>query len=87
MTARVRLPRLLADSANLELAHEASGTTVSAVLEDLFRQHPVLRGHLLDETGALRPHLLLFVDAERAELDTVTADGAELRVLQAVSGG
>jgi molybdopterin converting factor small subunit len=60
---------------------------VSQVLTSLFQAEPGLRNHLIDEEGNIRTHVLVFVDGERADLSTPVPDGAEVQVLQAVSGG
>lgn len=87
MSAVVRLPRLLTPAVVTGLRHEVGGRTLGEVLDNLFSTEPALRGHLLDEQGGIRPHVLIFVDGTRAELDTPIAPNAEVRVLQAVSGG
>jgi hypothetical protein len=80
MTVPVRLPRVLTDTATVAPRHEASGSTLGEVLEDLFDSAPGLRQHLLDEDGRIRPHVLVFVD-------TPVGRDADVQVLQAVSGG
>jgi molybdopterin converting factor small subunit len=87
MTVRVRLPRVLTDTAAVAPRHEASGSTLGEVLEDLFATAPRLRRHLLDEEGRIRPHVLIFVDSVRSDLDTPVREDADVQVLQAVSGG
>lgn len=87
MTATLRLPRVLATVANTELSHQVEGDTLALTLEDLFRREPGLRNHLLDEGGRIRRHVSVFVDSDQADLGTAVGDGAEIRVLQAVSGG
>lgn len=67
--------------------HQVDGTTVHAVLDHLFTQMPGLRHHIIDESGAIRPHVSIFVDADQADLDTAVNDGSDVRVLHAVSGG
>jgi hypothetical protein len=74
-------------TANTDLRHTVAGDNVEMVLNDLFGQEPGLRFHLLDETGGIRPHVSVFVDGRQANLATSVADGAEVYVLQAVSGG
>jgi sulfur-carrier protein len=85
--ATVRLPRLLADSVRDGLNQEVTGSSLAEALADLFSREGALRGHLLDEQGAIRPHILIFVDAGRAELDTRLENLSEIQVIQAVSGG
>lgn len=87
MTVTVRIPRVLSQAVTTGLRHQADGETLGAVLESLFSNEPGLRNHLLDERGRIRPHVLIFVDATRAELDTPVGPGSEVQVLQAVSGG
>lgn len=68
-----------------------SGATIREVLDALFVQFPVLRGYVVDEHGAMRHHVVAFingtsiVDKEKLS-DEVPAD-AEVYVFQALSGG
>ena len=87
VTASIRLPRVLADAANTELRYPVTTGTVAESLAGLFRDHPGLRNHLLDDRGEIRPHVSIFVDGQRAGKDTLVNDGSELRVINAVSGG
>jgi molybdopterin converting factor small subunit len=87
MTAEVRLPRVLTQAVKTGLRHEVAGENVDQVLRGLFQVEPGLRNHLIDESGNIRTHVLVFVDGERADLTTAVPDGAAVQVLQAVSGG
>jgi len=78
---------MLADTAQVEPDHDVVGETVALALDDLFSRIPGLRNHVLAETGAIRPHVSVFVDGDQAELATPVGDGSEIRVLHAVSGG
>lgn len=83
----IRLPRLLAETANTKPSHPVTGSTVAEALDDLFTGLPGMRNHLLDETGAIRPHVSVFVDGHQAELTTEVGGDTDIRVLHAVSGG
>jgi molybdopterin converting factor small subunit len=87
VTATIRLPRVLTETAGGRPRHEVAGSTVGEVLESLFAEEPGLRNHLLDEKGRIRPHVLMFVDADRADIETPVGADSEVQVLQAVSGG
>lgn len=67
------------------------GATVREALRAAFAVHPTVEGYLLDESGALRPHVTVFVDGvpvrDRVQLATPCAPGARIDVLQALSGG
>ena len=67
------------------------GATCQEALEDAFARHPGLRVHLFDESGALRQHVLCFVNDENTRwadtLELALAEGDVITILQAVSGG
>jgi molybdopterin converting factor small subunit len=87
VTATLRLPRGLASVANTDLSHQVEGDTLAGALDDLFEREPGLRNHILDEEGRIRPHVSMFVDRDQAGLTAPVRDGAEIHVLNAVSGG
>jgi hypothetical protein len=70
---------------------EVAGTTVREVLDAVFALHPNGRGYVLDEIGALRQHMLIFVNGnfliDRLSLSDPVPDGGEIYVMQALSGG
>jgi len=76
-----------AGAARLEIA----AGTVKAALEELERNEAALYRNLCDETGALRPHLNVFVNADnvrdREGVLTTLAAGDVVTFLPAVSGG
>lgn len=67
---------------------EADGATVGEVLADLERQYPGIRFRMVDEQGAVRPHIRLFVNSvQEFQLDTPLAPTDRLHIVQALSGG
>jgi sulfur-carrier protein len=60
-------------------------------LEEVFVQHPGLRGYVLDDQGHLRKHVVVFIDGQRVRdregLDDVLLPTSRVHVLQALSGG
>jgi molybdopterin synthase sulfur carrier subunit len=63
------------------------GANVREALDEVFTANPVLRDYVLDDQRRLRRHIALFVDGRRARLEDGVAPGAEIHVLQALSGG
>ena len=67
------------------------GATVREVLDRVFADNPRLRGYVVDEQGALRYHMLVFVDgeqiADRERLSDPVRPTSELYVMQSLSGG
>ena len=71
---------------------QADGETVAQVLEKVFENEPLLRGYVLNEQGALRKHMVIFLNGnplrDRVHLsDPVTNSDSEIFVMQALSGG
>ena len=68
-----------------------SARTVQAVLDELERTRPALFRNVCDETGAVRRHLNIFVNADNvrdlAGLDTALKPGDVITIVPAVSGG
>jgi molybdopterin synthase sulfur carrier subunit len=67
---------------------EATGATLSEMLDDLDRRYPGLRFRLMDEQDNIRPHMRFFLNGEQV-LDTTCplrpSDGVQ--IVQALSGG
>ena len=72
-------------------ADDVDGATVRAVLDTVFAHNPRLRGYVLDDQGALRHHMIVFVDGQqivdRTHLTDPVRAGGEIYVMQALSGG
>jgi len=71
----------------------ARGATVRAALDDYFGHHgnDRARGYVLDDHGALRQHMAIFINGrplrDRATLSDEIAPDATIDVMQALSGG
>jgi hypothetical protein len=67
------------------------GETVRQVLDAVFEGNPRARGYVLDDQGAVRSHMVVFVDGkqvlDRQHLSDAVSPGAEVYVAQALSGG
>ncbi|MCG6869801.1 MAG: MoaD/ThiS family protein [Gammaproteobacteria bacterium] len=68
-----------------------AGSTVRRVLEGYFREYPRVRGYVLDDQGAVRRHVAIFLNGElirdRAGLSDAVGGNDEIFVAQALSGG
>ena len=67
------------------------GSTVQAVLDQVFATEPRLRSYILDDQGRLRRHVAIYINGDRLTdritlTDPVT-DADEVFVFQALSGG
>lgn len=81
------LRRLTGGQTRLEIA----AGSVGELLDRLEAAHPGVRGYLLDETGALREYVNLFVGANEvrtlAGLQPRLADDDEVSIIPAMAGG
>ena len=83
----VRLRAPLSELAGGKRELELEGATVAEVLKALEREHPDTRGWILDERGAIREHINVFVNKEYGREDTSVTPGDRLHVIPAISGG
>jgi len=67
------------------------GATLREALAAVFASHPTLRGYVLDDQGALRRHVAVYINGRPAKDRTQLADPVgpddEIYVFQALSGG
>jgi molybdopterin converting factor small subunit len=83
----VRLRAPLSELAGGKRELELEGATVAEVLRSLEREHPDTRGWILDERGAIREHINVFVNRDYGQEDTAVGDHDRLHVIPAISGG
>lgn len=66
---------------------ELDAATVVEALDQLDDRWPGFRERLCEPGPALRPHIHVYVDRERAALDTALEDRSRVDVITAISGG
>ncbi|HEX9922160.1 MAG TPA: MoaD/ThiS family protein [Anaerolineae bacterium] len=70
---------------------DVAGRTVAEVVEALDEHYPGLAGYLVDERGALRRHVNIFVGnqliRDREQLQDPVAADDKVFIFQALSGG
>ena len=70
---------------------DVAAPCLRAALDAAFARQPRLRGYVLDEQGALRPNVVIFIDGvrcrERRVLDDALRPDSQVYILQALSGG
>jgi molybdopterin converting factor small subunit len=85
---KVLLPSPLASYTAGAREVEAEGATIAHLLADLDRRYPGIRFRMIDEQGAIRPHIRIFVNrAQAASIERGLAPGDQVLVVAALSGG
>ena len=91
MSASVRIPTILRNYTDGAKEVNADGSTLAEILESLETNHPGLKARVLDDAGALRRFVNVYVGDEDVRfiggLDAPVADGAKLSIIPAVAGG
>ncbi len=68
-----------------------AGTNIRGVLAAVFDANPRARGYVLDDQGGVRRHMIVFINGQaiqdRTGLSDRVPEGAEVYVMQALSGG
>ena len=85
---KVILPTPLAEYTCHAREVQAEGATLAQLLADLDRRYPGIRFRVVDEQGAIRPHIKMFVNRVQARrLDARLEPADEVLVVAALSVG
>ena len=91
MSATVRIPTILRTYTHGAGEVTADGSKLSEVLDSLEANHPGIRRRILDDAGALRRFVNVYVDDDDVRfiggLDAEIADGTKISIIPAVAGG
>ena len=91
MAVSVRIPTILRTYTGGESEVSAEGDTLAAVLDDLDASYSGIKARILDDTGALRRFVNVYVGNDDVrfldDLATPTPDGVQVSVIPAVAGG
>jgi molybdopterin synthase sulfur carrier subunit len=86
--ADVRLPSTLGPLfPGLPRQLDVGAATVHDVIDHLEREWPGMRDRLCEPGPTLRRHIHVYVNGERAKLDTPVAEHSRVDVIAAISGG
>lgn len=91
MSVSVRIPTILRTYTGDQSQVSAEGATLSEVLDSLEANHPGIKARVVDEQGALRRFVNIYVAEEDVRfasgLDTPTPEGTQVSIIPAVAGG
>jgi sulfur-carrier protein len=91
MAKKVRIPTPLRKLTNNEELVEINGATIGEAIAELQTRYPGIKDRLLDETGAVRRFVNVYVNEEDIRFlqnqDTKLTDGDEVSIIPAIAGG
>jgi sulfur-carrier protein len=91
VTITVRLPTVLRPQANGQSTVTVEGSNVGEVVSSLVSAYPGLQSNLLDDAGAVRKFVNIYINDEDIrfldKLETPVKEGDEVAILPAVAGG
>jgi molybdopterin synthase sulfur carrier subunit len=91
MAIEVKIPTILRTYTGGAKSVEASGDTLSALIDSLDGTHPGIKGRLITDDGGLHRFVNVYVNDEdvrfTGSLGTALKDGDAVTILPAVAGG
>ena len=91
MSATVRIPTILRTYTGGVGEVSADGSTLAEVLDSLENDHPGIKGRILDDAGALRRFVNVYVGDDDVRfiggLDAQVSEGTKISIIPAVAGG
>jgi len=91
MSATVRIPTILRTYTGGASEVDADGATLGELLENLESAHPGIKSRVLDDAGAVRRFVNIYVGDEDVRfvggLDARVDEGARVSIIPAVAGG
>jgi molybdopterin synthase sulfur carrier subunit len=91
MAATVRIPTPLRKLTNNDELVEVNAATIGDAINELQTRYPGIKERLLDETGAVRRFVNVYVNEEDIRFlqnqQTKLKDGDEISIIPAIAGG
>ena len=91
MPTQVRIPTPLRKLTNQEELVETTAATVGGAIAELQARYPGIRERLLDDAGAVRRFVNVYVNEEDIRFlqnqETPLKDGDEMSIIPAIAGG
>ena len=91
MASKLRIPSPLRRFTNGESSIDVNGNNIKQILEELFSEHPDIKGHLVEEDGNLRNFVNIFIEGEdirqKGGMSAEVVDGSDVRIIPSIAGG
>ena len=91
MTNKIRIPALLRSLTNGQRELDVEGSTIREIIENIDKSYPGFRAKLLDENGALKNFMNIFVNDRNIKtlngVNTEVNPEDNIYILIAIAGG
>ena len=91
MSAKIRIPTPLRKLTNDEELVEVDAATIADAINELQTRFPGIKERLLDDTGAVRRFVNVYVNEEDIRFlknqETAVKSGDEISIIPAIAGG
>jgi len=91
MPKKIRIPTPLRKLTNNEEMVEVNAATIGEAIAELQKRFPGIKERLLDEAGAVRRFVNVYVNEEDIRFlqnqETALRDGDEISIIPAIAGG
>jgi len=91
MPKKIRIPTPLRKLTNNEEVIEVSADTIGGAIAELQKRFPGIKERLVDETGAIRRFVNVYVNEEDIRFlqnqETALKEGDEVSIIPAIAGG
>lgn len=91
MSVSVRIPTILRTYTGDQSQVSVEGSTLTEVIESLESNYPGIKSRVVDEQGAVRRFVNIYVAEEDVRfasgLNTPTPEGTQISIIPAVAGG
>jgi len=83
----VNLPHVLRRLTNGRKTIERTGLSINKVIDNLCKSYENLKAHIYYPNGIVKSHILIAVNGEQANLETVLNEADSIKIIIVLAGG
>jgi adenylyltransferase/sulfurtransferase len=83
----INLPYVLQRLTNGRETIETTGLSINKVIDNLCKSYENLKTHIYYPNGTVKSHILIAVNGEQANLETVLNEADSIEIIIALAGG
>ena len=91
MSSKLKIPSPLRRFTNDQSELEVNGNNIQKILDELFKAHPDIKNHLVEDDGNLRNFVNIFINGEdirqKGGMDAEVSNESDVRIIPSIAGG